>query len=247
MKLVKNSIVYELPTLTKVSGFDFDFRTDTEDKALQHGGVFTGDGKAEVRTLELEIGIYAFTTRAEYRNLLDEIKLYASRRGQKFYRDDDRYINIECLKSVQEDFEDGYHGIKGTLTLDFICVDPFEYSTAAITGSESVTESTQEFTVKNPGTADTPIKFTITANANNPAITLVNETDDNRTFGYQDTGLTSGKVVTIDSAEGIVKRDTTDTINDMGGTFINLLPGDNVIKYTGAAATIAYEFTSRWL
>lgn len=247
MKLVKNSVVYELPTLTKVSSFDFDFRTGTEDKALQHGGVFTGDGKAEVRTLELEIGIYNLGTRTDYRNLVDKIKLYASRRGQRFYRDDDRYINIECLKSVQEDFEDGYHGIKGTLTLDFICIDPFEYSTSAIKGSENVTESPHEFTINNPGTADTPLKLTITANANNPAVTLVNETDNNRTFGYQDTGFTAGKVVVIDSAEGIVTRDTTNTINDMGGTFINLLPGGNVIKYTGAVAVIAYEFTPRWL
>jgi len=51
----------------------------------------------------------------------------------------------------------------------------------------------------------------------------------------------------IDSTDGTVERDGTNVLNNVGGTFLQLLAGDNAITYTGPLGTITVDYTQRWL
>lgn len=247
MQLVKGSTSYTLPDYASVTQFDLSVRNDNTDRADQHGGVMTGDGKVDTRTIEIEVIIADTTTTAEYRAIVDALKRYAYRTDQKLYIDDDRYVNLASLSKIAETFFDGFYRVRGTITLTFTCTDPFIYSDSVTTQNVTISSSPTSFIVTNTGNVDVPVILTMTATAANASMTIVNTTDNSRTFGYQDTGFTAGKVVTVDGIEGTVMRDRSSTINATGGTFINLLPGDNVLTYTGAACTIAVVYTERWL
>jgi hypothetical protein len=66
-------------------------------------------------------------------------------------------------------------------------------------------------------------------------------------FTYKDVQMIAGQVVVIDTVTGTVKRGENNTINNFSGTFLNLLPGDNLFEYTGAPCTIEIAFQARWL
>lgn len=246
MQLIKGSTSYTLPDYASITQFDLSVRNDNTDRAGQHGGVMTGDGKIDTRTIEIEVIIADTTTKSEYRMIVDELKRYAYRTDQRLYIDDDRYVNLASLSKITETFFDGFYRVRGTITLTFTCTDPFVYSDS-VTAQNVTISSPKSFTVTNTGNVDVPITLTITSAGANASMSLVNTTDNNRTFGYQDTGFTAGKIMIADGINGTVVRDGSSTINAMGGTFINLLPGDNVLTYTGAACTIAIAYTERWL
>ena len=246
MKLVKGATTYTFPTYTSFES-DIAARCDDSEKAFSHGAVMTGDGKIDARDVTVEVELIDYTTASAYRTALDALKQAAYRQDQKLYNDDDRYINIKGLKKISEEFYEGFYGVRATVKLTFYCPDPFFYADTATTQEVTITESPQTFTVTNGGNMDTPPVITIEPTETNSVLSLVNTTDNSRTFSYSDASFGDGDSLVIDSTDGTVERDGTNVLNNVGGTFLQLLSGDNSITYTGPLGTITFDYTQRWL
>lgn len=246
MRLVKNNIPYSLPSLSSVDKNEFTTRGKSESKSMQHGGILAGDGKVEARNISVEV-IIDGKTKDDYRQQVDELKRYAYRTNQKLFITDTQYINAACLSKFTEKFYPGFYMVKGVIDLTFLCLDPFFYDDYTLTTNKTITESPTEFTVFNPGNAECNPVIKITAVDICSAITLKNITDNGRRLDYNDVQMIAGQELTIDSTAGTIKRGTTNTINNLLGTFLNLLPGENVIEYTGGDCTIQIIHPVRWL
>lgn len=246
MKLVKGSTTYTFPTYSSFEA-DTEARCDDEEKAFSHGAVMTGDGKIDARDVTVEVELIDYTTTADYRTAIDALKTAAYKQDQKLYLDDDRYINIKSLKKISEEFHEGFYRVKATVKLTFYCPDPFFYAASASSKVVAITESPQTFTVSNGGNLDTPPIITIEPSATNSVLSLVNTTDNSRTFSYSDAAFGDGDSLVIDSTDGTVERDGVNVLNNVGGTFLQLLAGDNSIIYTGPLGTITVDYVQRWL
>lgn len=246
MKLVKGATTYTFPTYSSFES-DTEARCDDSEKAFSHGAVMTGDGKIDARDITVEVELIDYETTSAYRTALDALKLAAYKQDQKLYLDDDRYINIKNLKKISEEFYDGFYRVRATVKLTFYCPDPFFYADTATTQEVTITESPQTFTVTNGGNIDTPPVITIEPTKTNSVLSLVNTTDNSRTFSYSDASFGDGDSLVINSTDGTVKRDGTNVLNNVGGTFLQLLAGDNSITYTGPLGTITFNYTQRWL
>lgn len=246
MKLVKGSTTYTFPTYSSCES-DTEVRCDDSEKAFSHGAVMTGDGKIDARDVTVEVELIDCTSVSDYRTALDTLKQAAYRQDQKLYLDDDRYINIKSLKKISEEFHEGFYRVKATVKLMFYCPDPFFYAASASSKVVAITESPQTFTVSNGGNLDTPPIITIEPSATNSVLSLVNTTDNSRTFSYSDASFGDGDALTIDSKDGTIDRDGVNVLNNVGGTFLTLLAGDNEITYTGPLGTITFDYTRRWL
>lgn len=246
MKLVKGSTTYTFPTYSSFEA-DVQARCDDEEKAFSHGAVMTGDGKIDARDVTVEVELIDYTTTADYRTAIDALKTAAYKQDQKLYLDDDRYINIKNLKKISEEFYDGFYRVRAKIKVTFYCPDPFFYDNAPSSQEITITESTQTFTVNNGGNLDTPPIITIKPSETNSVLSLVNATDNSRTFSYSDASFGDGDALTIDSKDGTIDRDGVNVLNNVGGTFLTLLAGDNEITYTGPLGTITFDYTRRWL
>lgn len=246
MKLVKGSSTYTFPTYSLCES-DAEVRCDDSEKAFSHGSIMTGDGKIDARDVTVEVELIDCTSEATYRTAIDALKLAAYRQDQKLYLDDDRYINVKSLKKISEEFYDGYYRVRAKVKLVFFCPDPFFYATTGTTQEVEIIESPQSFTVNNTGNLDSPPIITIAPTATNSVLSLVNTSDNSRTFSYSDASLGDGDTLVIDSTDGTVERDGTNVLNNVSGTFLQLLAGNNVITYTGPLGTITVDYVQRWL
>ncbi|MBP2653357.1 MAG: hypothetical protein H6Q73_926 [Firmicutes bacterium] len=238
-------IEYALPKYAVMTAADLSQRVDATSKMFQHGGILTADGKVDYREIEITVEIDQTTT-ANYFAVVDLLKRYLAQADYKLYITGDRYINISNLSSISETFVDGWYLKKSELTITLLALDPFWY-TGTATSTTTITATGQSFTVTNSGSIDTPIEITITATDACTSITLVNSSDNSRTLSYINADFTAGKVLVINSTDGTVELNGDNTINYLTGTFMHLVPGDNIFTYTGGACTIKIDYPVRWL
>ena len=245
MKVVYGSTTYTFPTYTGLTGLSFDVRNNEVKRAFTHGSIDNGDGKIESRIVEIESFVEADTESA-YITALNAIKAAVYRRDYKLYLNDEQYINVTALDKWKETYINGFRN-KGFATMAFRCCDPFFYALTQTSAVQAASASPFQFTVNNPGTVDTPLTVTFSPAAAAADIKLTNVTDGGRAFTYKDTLLISPAETTVNGATGTVYRGSSNSINAFTGTFLKLLPGDNVLKYEGAAGNITTAFTARYL
>ena len=246
LKIVKGSDTWTLPDNAWIKGLEADVRTKQTARSNQHGKIETGDGKIDGRTLELTVFVDEVSA-AAYRAAVDSImgKLY--RVDQKLYvSTTDRYINLSRLDKTKEEFVIGFAFRRAFIVASFRCNDPFWYSTTAASQDETIATNPQSLAVINTGNVDAPTIITVTAATAVPSIKITNAADG-REMTYSDPSLTGGAAVVFDSAAGTVKRDGTNTINNFGGTFMQLQPGSNTLTFEGAACELNVSYTPRWL
>lgn len=246
MFLKKDNTVYVMPSLSSLEAFDFATRAKAQPKALAHGGILSEDDHVETRNVEVEVIIEGENIH-DYIVQTNELKRYAYQKDQRLYISDNRYINVAGLIKFKEKYIKGFYMVKSIIDLTFLAIDPFVYQDGMEEITKTITGTPAQFTVDNPGNIDTPAVITITASASATSINLKNITDNNRQFDYNDVQMVTGEVLTVDAINGTVYRGSVNTINNFGGTFIKLLPGDNVIQYTGGNCSIKIEFPVRWL
>lgn len=246
MYLKKDGSIYTLPLYSALSGLSVERRISDTPKVSQHGGTPTGDGKINSRTIDISVFIDG-QNQADYLAQVDELKRNLSLTDAELFITDNRYINISGLNKLKEEFISGFYLVKANITATLKALDPFLYDTDPVVISEPIAATPQQFTVNNPGNIDTPLIIAITANSLNSAITLKNITDKNRILTYTDAGFTAGKTLVISALGGTVKLNGSNTINAFTGTFMSLLPGDNIFEYTGGNCTIAMSYSVRWL
>jgi len=238
-------IDYALPKYVVLSAADLSKRVDATSKMFAHGGINTADNKVDYREIEIVITINQSTT-AEYFAVVDLLKRYLSQSDYKLYITSDRYINISNLSSISETYIDGWYLKKAELTITLLALDPFWY-TGTATSMTTITATGQSFKVTNSGSIDSPATITITATDACTSISLTNTTDSGRIFSYADVSFLSGTVLVVNTTDGTVELDGTSTINYLTGTFLSLLPGNNVFTYTGGTCTIEISYPVRWL
>jgi phage-related protein len=246
LKIVKGSDTWTLPDNAWIKGLEADIRTKQTARSNQHGKIETGDGKVDGRVLELTIFVDEASA-ALYHAAVDAIKAKLYRTDQKLYVSlTNRYINLARLDKIKDEMEVGFAFRRAFITASFRCNDPFWYSTTAASQDETITTNPQSLAVINTGNVDAPAVITVTAATAVPSIKITNAADG-REMTYNDTSLTGGAEVVFDSAAGTVKRDGTNTINNFGGTFLQLQPGSNTLTFEGAACELNVSYTPRWL
>lgn len=244
-RLIKGNDIWDFPTLTSLSGISQAVRSKTESLAYSHGAAETGDGKFDKRTIELEVYIFG-ASKDDHSRRLDEMLGKISRRDQKLFLRPDRYMNLKQLDKHKLEYFPGFVGERSKNTISFVCTDPFSYDVNSVQAVKSMTTTPQTFIVHNSGNVDVEPLLTITAVGSATNVTMNNNTDD-QGFRYTDANMIAGVSVVIDSKTGTVYRGEANALRNYTGSFIKLLPGDNSFTYTGAAATLKFEFVRRWL
>lgn len=226
-----------------------EMRGKTEDRALSHGGVETGDYKAKVKNIELSFYVKA-NSRSDFDSALDEIKQYFIRSDYKLYAGrDDQYFRVSRLTKFKEKYVPAFKGTFCEVVIGLRCADPFRYAddreNLIILVEELIGEEGLVFEVENEGNVDTPIVVSFKPSGVMTEISLESLARD-ESFIVQDTMLTPEKTIVVSGENATVYRDNENAINTFNGTFISLNAGKNKFKYRGAPGTIQLSYLPRW-
>ena len=246
MELIKNGLIYVLPDLSRIKGLGFDVRTKPESRAGTHGAAEIGDGKIDKRLVELEMLIIGRST-ADHDAQIDRLQQALLQEDQRLYLRQDRYINIKRLDKLKHEYQAGFGLSRGKITATLLATDPFFYAVQAVSQAQVISGTPTTFQINNQGNIDAPLIVTIAASADCSAVSVTNETDNNRQFSLADVQLVAGQTAVVNAALGTVYRGTSNTINTFSGSFLSLLPGLNTITYTGGNCTLTLGYTPRWL
>jgi len=245
LKIIKDADSWQLPSEFHLTNLDFRRRLKISPKAHADGAADISDQKIEPRYLSLE-GLLSAENDSEYDNKWNELILKISQKD--FYlRDGDWQILIHRTRDVKQSFDPGLRKRLSEIEIEFVALDPFWYHKDLSYEEQSCSSPPTEFTVTNDGNYMVYPVIKITANANNPSMSVKNKSDNNILFSYSDGGFTTGKQLIVNCKEGIVQLDEVDTIRYFDGQFLKLLAGNNTIEYDGAAATIRFEWHKRCL
>jgi len=245
LKIVKGGDSWELPNNFHLTDAGFEKRMELTERAFSDGGINKGDDMIDIRSLKLEGELLA-NSDGEYDSKWNELILKMTQ--VEFYLEDGSWqILIAGAKRIDQTFDKSLRKRLGQIEIELVASDPFWEHKDLSTKEESCPAPPEEFVVTNDGSYVAYPVITITANANNPNMTLKNITDNNAIFSYIDSGFLITKVLVVDCKKGTVKLDGTNTIRYFAGQFLRLLPGNNTIRYEGANATVKFEFYRRKL
>ena len=247
MQLVKNGSIYPLPQgMTSIDLGSVDFRTKQESRAGTHGVAETGDGKVDKRTVTIDVHIFGRSI-TDHDVQRDRLMSALSRQDQRLYVREDRYLNLARVDKITQKYLKGYQFLRSQITASLIAIDPFFYSVSPVSQAQAISSTPTTVIINNQGNIDAPLIVSIAASADCSAVSVTNETDNNRQFALTDVQLVSGQTAIVNAALGTVYRGTSNTINTFSGSFLSLLPGDNTITYTGGNCTLTLGYTPRWL
>ena len=247
MELIKNGNIFTLPDgLTSIDVGSIEFRTKQEARAGTHGAAEIGDGKVDKRTLSIDVHIFG-TSISDHDCQYDALLAALSRQDQQLYIRPDRYINLSRIDKVTKKDLKGRQFVQSQVVAAMIAVDPFWYAVQSVSQSRAISTSPTSITINNDGNIDAPLIVSVAATADCSAVTVTNETDSGRQFSLADVQLISGQTTVVNAALGTVYRDTSNTINTFSGAFLSLLPGENIITYTGGNCVLTLGYTPRWL
>lgn len=216
------------------------------DIAYVHGARDVSDGMFSQRVIEISGKIWAASD-AEYNSKWDALAAHLVKEDFRI-QNRDRQIRIRKIEDVSHEYPSNVSYNYGTVIIRMLAVDPFWYGTTAKQKEITITNSPKEFQWDIGGKVETYPTIIILNNADNPDFKLENETDSARELRIQDALNLNGTTVTIDCANGTVKRGTTDIISKFSGLFLRLLGGrSNLFKYTGANCTITVQYYESWI
>lgn len=239
---------YELPDTLVFRNDSYKTRFREDDRLLSHGSHINGFA-FEGRDVVVE-GSVVSVDEATQRTLLRTIMQKSGRQDIKFRYDSTFYKTIARLKDADIVHEVLTGKVLTDLKLVWRAKDPFWYSSSYVQHVETVTgDDTFTVTVDESVFPDVSPTIQIAAPSVGSVgtLTLENTSDDeSRILQYADTSLRDGASVTLDCRTAEASRGGTDTIRFVDGNWIRLLPGDNVISYTGGACTITITHQPRW-
>lgn len=131
-------------------------------------------------------------------------------------------------------------GAMGTFTLQFVCPDPFTYSTILNTFT-----FTSSKIVNHLGSHEARPVLTVTKNAG--AATLVNTRNDGIVETLTFTSDSPSGTFVIDCKEATITKDGDAAYNYVTGDFFSLIEGNNTLQNTGAITSTQIEYRDTWL
>lgn len=242
---------FTLPDWLVLAGRPFAMRYDSENRAFQHGGIPTGDKKMAVREIYLMTADDSvselYPTKELAEAALRELIAKLMRPNQKLIVDNEYYINIETVEEFDHAYVQGWERMLSTFNISLLATDPFLYALTETEIKHTTAAASENISITNDGAEVYPIITVTPVDAENTSFSLKNTSDNNRTFGYNDAQLIVGESLVVSSIAGTVLRSGENAINNMGGTFLKLVPGANVITYTGAIGSeISIKYVERW-
>lgn len=248
LKIIKNGVTYTLPTgwaLTDTGSFTFNNKL--QDKAFSHGSDCVGDGKVSGRTITVEFDLDDTTEELHDAAVNEAYRYFAQSDYQLVCGRTDRIFKVAGISKLKHKFEKGFKQRWSNVTVSLLLADPFRYATTqtVIINTYAEAQTEKEITFSNPSSVDVPLIFEFTPTVAMPALTILH-TESGESFTMQDTLLSTPAVATVNSEEGTVYRDSSNSINTLSGVFLHAFPGENHFKYTGNAGTVKIKYTGRW-
>lgn len=243
MSLVLEDTLAATKTLAanfKIVGRPFKKRSSLSAIAYKDGARNISDRKVEPRVMQIE-GILNAANAAAYETAKNGYFSWLYKEDLKLYYDASLYINVKIITDVDEKFYDGGFLRLAKVSFNCQCEDPFWYYVAATTDVKVIGASPTTWIIANAGDYTEYPEITIVNAADNTTFTLENLTTG-KTLGYYDTNFLNADTLVIDNKIGTVKMNGANTIDKISGSFLNLLVGNNSIRYTGANCTI----TTKW-
>jgi hypothetical protein len=241
---------YALPDSLTIESDDFDLRVASDERAMSDGSAAWG-GQVKARKAVVA-GIVGDGTSDPTATaaLLRTIRAAAARPDQRLDAGDGCHLRMRLLESCDTKWQEMWGRSLASMRLSWLLADPFWYADDVGQHVETLTGN-GSFTVSAGSSATWWMPPVVTieapAGASVPSVALVNETDSSVGLTYSDPALTDEASVTIDCEAGTVERDGTDSIRYLSGRPLRLLPGDNVLTYTGAACTMTIQWRERWI
>jgi hypothetical protein len=224
--------------------------------AGSHGGKVQGTGLYEPRQIKVEtrfsnVGgnntwdsnrsdLWAWINRAKQDNLWFYIK----------HNDDSTITRVRCYPTPSGSEIYSFINVSERFGIRFVCDVPYFEKTTATTGSETVTDSSQNtFTITNGGDLETSCKFKFTPTADETSFQV--ELASNFGFTLEKVSFLAGQQIIYDTGNGQLTIAGSEynpvQILTSGGVF-NLAPGSNSVYVTcSGAGTFAYEFSERYI
>lgn len=237
---------YEFPKTFNLRADPGGRRSTLLDLAFVHGAKDVSDSMFAPKFIEVTGKIWA-TSDAAYNAKWDALAEHLIKEDIRI-QDRGRQIYLKKIVGISHDYPSKLSYHYGEVSITFLAADPFWYGKNAQEKEASITSSPQEFQFDIGGKMETWPIITIDNNADNFNFTLVNKTDNDKSFTIIDTSAGSGTTITIDCKAGTVKRGTTDIISTFSGLFLRLLGGrTNEFSYTGANCDITIQYFEAWI
>lgn len=242
-----NSPQFTLPEWLILQGNPFNIRHETEKRAFSHGTILTSDAKADEKEITLKGSSEFYNSIEEHNAAVRQLTAFFMRQKQRLVIDNLSYINIDTVAEFNHNYEEGWGRQISNFEIVLLATDPFFYTMSPTIIRKTVdSESTTNWIVSNFGFEVFPV-ITVTANSPVTSLLIKNILDKNRTMSYADPQFTEGLSVAFDCVKGTVRRQGTNSINNLGGTFLKLLPGENALELSPGKYTIEISYTERWL
>lgn len=194
------------------------------------------------------------------RDLLEDISELLTRQNKRLQLWDDRYI-VAYKSSFGVQYVPGSSMRAVDFTIEFLCVDPFWYSTASSTAGALVVPNLttadqaiditnniyrKALTINNPGSIFVYPIITVTAIGTPLTRITVRNLTIGRLFTYEGT-VAAAKSLVVDTSGFTVVNDGTDDLTQWAGDFLWLMPGSNSMEIEGTApAAYGWAWTDRF-
>ena len=237
---------YTLPKTFELRSDPSARRSTLLDLAFTHGAKDISDGMFAPKFIEVSGKIWADTD-AEYNSKWDALAEHLIKDNIRI-QNRGRQINLLKIVDISHAYPSTVPYHYGEVSITFLAADPFWYGKTAQEKQTSVTSSPKVFQHDIGGNMETWPIITFDNNADNFNFTLINKTDNDRTFQIIDTGAGSGTSIIVDCRAGTVKRGDTNIISTFSGLFLRLLGGQaNEFSYTGANCNITIRYFEAWI
>jgi phage-related protein len=216
--------------------------------ALQHGGRDISQRTFNHRNVSVAGVVYS-DTRQGFDTDMNALLTFIAPGSIKLYPDStlDKYLMLTKMTSYKQTFVSGLEFRTAQVQLEFVCEDPFWQDVTLTTESSTLT-SGDYLALDNDGTVDCYPIITLENTGSNAAlITLVNESDSDNRFLYNDLAFTANTTIVVNGVAGTVQRGGVNTIRYKTGSFIKLVTGANTIAYAGPDASYSLQYRQRYL
>jgi len=172
--------------------------------------------------------------------------------SQALKLDSDRYITAQ-KKSFNFKYVQGFSGKLVEYHIQFVCADPYWYSTTPVTSTTVIDSTSETITIASGANIGNCFTYpVITMTVDGASLTSFNLRNSYTTINssMEFTGtVTDNNSLIIDCSLKTVTNNTISSLNDFSGDFWPIDGGvDNIIYYTGnvSAGTLTIVYTPRW-
>uniref|UniRef100_A0A6M3IS11 Putative tail protein n=1 Tax=viral metagenome TaxID=1070528 RepID=A0A6M3IS11_9ZZZZ len=232
-----------------VTGYNFSNNTKSKIyNVAQRNGIVSDEERLGATTITLNVNVKGTTVDNLRTNISTMIKeISAGKRGLYLY--DDRYIICQKI-SITQTFPRGAGMLSADFVITFRSDSGFFQSVILYSDTEIIASSPTTYILTYDGDAPSTPQIKFIANQGNAVPTISFENlNTGKKFSYS-ANLPENKILTIECNPDIATVEN-DGVNDLGNytgdlTALELVPGDNSLKYTGDNCSIVIVYYNKF-